>query len=174
MGLSFALEFAAMMRALALLLLAAACGTAQPGGMSGPTLNNSFNQEDAPGIQSNAILARDARTNHAVVQHVLISWKDLAESYEGRMDPRAMRRSRAEADDLAVSVLEQAQDGEDFEHLMAEYSEDLASADSGGIYDVTPDAGLVFEFKRLGLRLDVEEIGLVKTVFGWHVIKRVR
>ena len=57
--------------------------------------------------------------------------------------------------------------------LFAELSEDEGSAKSGMAYPVTPDAGLVEPFKNLSLRLDVNEVGVVKTDFGVHIIQRV-
>ena len=57
--------------------------------------------------------------------------------------------------------------------LMKEYSEDPGSKDNARVYDVTPDAPMVEPFKNLSLRLKVGEAGLVKSPFGWHVIKRV-
>ena len=57
--------------------------------------------------------------------------------------------------------------------LMAELSEDPGSAKSGQSYDVTPDAGLVEPFKNLSLRLNKDEVGVVKTQFGIHIIQRV-
>jgi parvulin-like peptidyl-prolyl isomerase len=53
------------------------------------------------------------------------------------------------------------------------HSEDPGSADSGEAYDVAPDAQLVIEFRQLGLRLDVNEVGVVESDFGYHIIKRV-
>lgn len=159
-----------MSRRLALAVaLAAACG---PGSPEGPNINNrmSSNQaEDAPPLQSNDILAREARTNRAMVKHILVGWKDVE---AGAKDGRAKSRTRAEADALAQSLLDRVRKGEAIEPLMSEFSEDPGSAD-GDPYEVTPGASLVFEFKRLGLRLDVGEAGLVLSRYGWHVIKRV-
>src|SRR3569623_1717697 len=56
---------------------------------------------------------------------------------------------------------------------MKEYSEDPGSKDSGRAYDVTADAPMVEPFKKLSLRLKENEIGVVKTPFGYHVIKRM-
>ena len=148
--------------------LLAGCGPGSPGG---PSINNRMNQEPAPeepAIQSNDILARDAVTNRSKVQHILVSWASLRGEEEG-----AGGRSRAEADALAEKLLARVRAGEPMEPLMAEFSEDPGSADTGEAYEVTPDAGLVFEFKRLGLRLEVGEAGLVMSKFGWHVMKRV-
>jgi peptidyl-prolyl cis-trans isomerase D len=142
------------------------------GSPGGPSMNNrmSDGQEVAsgPAIQSNDILAREAQANRTMVKHVLIGWKDLDDP-----DPRAARRTRAEADALAQSILERVRKGEEIEALMAEYSEDPGSAESGQSYEVTPSAGLVFEFTRLGLRLKPGEAGMVLTRFGWHVMQRV-
>ena len=54
-----------------------------------------------------------------------------------------------------------------------ELSEDPGSAKSGESYEATPTAGLVPPFKNLSLRLNKGEVGVVKTQFGVHIIKRV-
>jgi peptidyl-prolyl cis-trans isomerase D len=152
-----------------LCLVLLACGPGVPGG---PTMNNRVNPEPqatGPAIQSNDILTRDARANQARVKHVLISWKDK-DPEEGTP---AASRTRAQADELAVSVLERVRAGDPIEGLMAAHSDDPGSARTGEAYEVTPSAGLVFEFKRLSLRLDVGEAGLVLSDFGWHVIQRI-
>ena len=154
---------------LAALLLAAACGPGNPGG---PSMNNRISSEQpAPDIQSNDILSRDAQANRTQVKHILIGWRDLAKDRD--IDARARTRTRQQADQLAESLLERVRKGEPIEPLMSEFSEDGGSADTGEAYEVTPNATLVFEFKRLGLRLKPGEAGLVLTQFGWHVIKRV-
>ena len=50
----------------------------------------------------------------------------------------------------------------------------VSSILSGEGYDVTPDAGLVPPFKNLSLRLNVGEVGVVRTDFGIHIIQRVQ
>lgn len=148
-----------------------ACGPGVPGG---PTMSGRMTSDPAPtgpAIQSNDVLAREAQANRTMVQHILIGWQGRRDA--DQQDPRANARSREEADALAVSILERVRAGEAMEALMAEYSEDPGSARSGQAYEVTPSASLVFEFKRLGLRLKVGEAGLVLSDYGWHVMKRV-
>jgi hypothetical protein len=154
-------------------LLLGACGSTA--GMSGPTLSGKLqdSSDEAPALQSNDILAREAQTKKALVKHILVSFRELARNYDGPMDPRGAARSRAEADALAQELLGRVRAGEDMDALMAKYSEDKGSAESGRAYDVSADAKLVFEFKRLSLRLGVGEAGLVLSTYGWHVIKRV-
>ena len=127
----------------------------------------------APGPQSNDILAREPVANHAEVKHILISWRDLGAPRGGSIDPRAEARSREDAEALIQELSARIAKGEPFEALMAEYSEDGGSARTGESFDVTPDAPLVLDFKRLSLRLEVGEIGVVLTDFGLHIIKRV-
>jgi peptidylprolyl isomerase/peptidyl-prolyl cis-trans isomerase D len=155
-----------------LAFLLVACG---PGIQGGPTMNNHVAQaeDDAPEIQSNDILARDAVTKTSKVKHILISWKDLAANFGGHQDPRAGKRTRAEADELATKLLARVRAGEAIEPLMIEFSEDQGSNQTGDAYDVSAEAQLVFEFRRMGLRLNVGETGLVLTQFGWHIMKRV-
>jgi hypothetical protein len=162
------------MRSLLLALVLAACGTSTSG-MSGPTLSGKLqdSSDEAPAIQSNDILARDPVTKSSVVKHILIGWRDLASQYPAGLDKRAQARSRTEADALASQLLARVRGGENLEALMAEFSEDVGSAKTGRSYTVTPDEKLVFEFKRLSLRLNVGEAGLVQTSYGWHIVKRL-
>ena len=123
-------------------------------------------------LESIAILSRPAGTETVTVQHVLIGWKDVPAGKQRPLDPRAQTRDKAAADVLAQEVLAKVNGGADMVALMKEYSEDPGSKD-GKPYDVGPTTSFVQPFKDLALRLQVNEAGLVKTVFGWHVIKRV-
>ncbi|MBK7073168.1 MAG: peptidylprolyl isomerase [Myxococcales bacterium] len=125
-------------------------------------------------LESAEILARPAGTETVMVKHVLIGWKDVPMAKQRPVDPRAQNRVKADADKLAQEVLAKAKaEGADMAALMKEYSEDPGSKDSGKAYDVGPTTGFVQPFKDLALRLKMNEAGLVKTAFGWHVIKRV-
>ncbi|MEO7731284.1 MAG: peptidylprolyl isomerase [Kofleriaceae bacterium] len=128
-----------------------------------------------PGVSpvvSSTILAREPIANTASVKHILISWKDLGDAFQGRIDPRAAKRTKAEAEALVRSLLKQLQDGADFDTVMKANSEDLGSANSGRPFTVTPDAQLVIEFRQLSTRLQVGEVGVVQSDFGFHIIKR--
>ncbi len=124
-------------------------------------------------LESADILARPAQTDPRQVQHILIGWKDAPMAKKRPPDPRAAARTKEDADKLAVELLAKVRGGADMAKLMKEHSEDPGSKDTGRAYDVTPAAGLVPPFKNLSMRLEVGEAGLVKTDFGWHVIKRI-
>lgn len=132
-------------------VLALACGSGSPDGST--TAGKTAPEEPAgPDAASAEIMARDADTNHAVVKHIVVPVEQKA---------------------LALDLLRRVRAGEAIEPLMKQHSKDPGSADSGESYDVRPDSELVFEFKRMGLRLRVGEVGLVESNFGWHVMKRI-
>lgn len=117
---------------------------------------------------STAILNRTPETAHAMVKHILLGWTEVHAD-----DPRGKSRDRATLAKLVETTVAKLNKGDPIEPLMAELSEDPGSAASGRPYEVTPDAGLVAPFKDLSLRLKIGEIGVVKTEFGIHIIKRV-
>ncbi len=125
----------------------------------------------AEDLDSHAILDRKDTAPEVSVKHVLIGWKDLAAAYRGHMDPRAEARTNADAAKFAREILARSEK-EDFNKLVEEYSED-PGAKSGEPYVVAADTQFVPEFKQLALRLMLNEVGIVKTNYGYHVIKRI-
>jgi len=171
--------------AVALALLAAtACqksdsgGTSGSGSGSGPGSAGSGSGSGvaaAPAIDldSKDILARPAGTGEVWVKHVLIAWKDLAKVLGKRIDKRALDRSNADAAKLATEVLGKLKaDPKQIDALMDQYSEDPGRA-TGDPYPVKADTKFVEEFKKLALRLNENEAGIVKSQFGYHVMLRV-
>lgn len=163
-----------MLRAVVLAVCIAACG---PGMKGGPGMNNSMNGPGATpqtsDVVSADILAREPLTNMAHVKHILIGWKDLADTYGGHLDPRAEKRTKADAETTVREILAKLKGGADFDAVMKSDSEDPGSALNAHIYDVSPDAPLVIEFRLMGMRLHPGEIGVVQSDFGFHIVKRV-
>jgi hypothetical protein len=124
-------------------------------------------------VLSAEVLAREPVANTATVKHILISWNDLGDAFGGNIDPRAAKRSKADAEATVRSLLKQIQAGGDFDEIMKANSEDLGSARSGRAFTVTPDAQLVIEFRQLSLRLQPGEVGVCQSDFGFHIIKRI-
>jgi peptidyl-prolyl cis-trans isomerase D len=158
--------------ALGLAAAGTACG---PTGMSGPSMNNKMS---APAVatetvESTEILDREPRANATKVKHILISWKDKAAAFAGGGDPRGLERTRRDAERDVRNLVKQLAAGADFDALMTLHSEDRGSAETAEAYEVRPDSQLVIEFRQLGLRLDVNEVGVVETDFGFHIMKRI-
>jgi len=159
-----------MLRAFLVVLLFASCS----GAKGGPSMNNSMNSANDPTPQtsdviSSDILAREPLANSAMVKHILIGWNDGSDTPK---DERAKKRSKKDAEDLVKSLMTQLKGGADFDAMMKQYSEDPGSAGSARAYSVAPDAQLVIEFKQLGLRLKLGEVGVVQSDYGFHIMKR--
>jgi len=129
--------------------------------------------EPAKDLDSKDVLARTETSPEVYVKHVLIGWKDLEQAYRGHLDPRAAKRTNAEAATLAEGIAAKLKANPDtIDALVQESSEDPGSL-GGDPYTVKADSPFVPEFKNLALRLKEKEVGIVKTNFGYHVMERV-
>jgi parvulin-like peptidyl-prolyl cis-trans isomerase-like protein/caspase domain-containing protein len=123
-------------------------------------------------IDSKDILSRREAFPEVQVKHVLLAWSGMALP-RGKLDPRAAKRSNAETAALAKDIAAKLKANPDaIDDLVKQYSEDPVSA-MGDPYTVKPSSKFVPEFINLSLRLKEKEVGIVKTVFGYHVIERV-
>jgi len=162
------------MKVIPLILLSLlACGTHKPGGMTGPTLNNKIKEAPRHPLESNGILERSEKTGEAVVKHILIGWRDLENAYDDDIDPRAMKRSVDDAVALVNKLLGKLKSGTVFEALMIDHSEDPGSARTGKAYRVFSEAPFEKRFIELALRLEPGEWGVVRSRYGFHIVKRV-
>ena len=121
---------------------------------------------------------RKGEPDVVVVQHVLISFK-------GRIQGKKIERTKKEAQALAEELLARAQQGENFDALVKEYTDDRHP----GIYKMsnagepTPPDGysrdkMAVRFGDVAFSLRVGEVGLAKfsstfSPYGWHLIKRL-
>jgi parvulin-like peptidyl-prolyl isomerase len=119
-------------------------------------------------LESTDIMNRAPVTQHAKVKHILLGWTEVHAE-----DDRGKHRDRRSLEKIVKTTVAKLKKGAKIEPLMKTLSEDPGSAKSGESYDVTPDAGLVAPFLRLSLRLNVNEVGVVKTEYGIHIIQRV-
>lgn len=138
---------------------------------------------EEPAVQETAELKESAEfqePDHLTVQHILIS-------FQGAPRMTDVTRTLEEAQELAKEILKRAQEGEDFDALVKEYTDDQHP----GIYmmsniDVTPDseggeslrARMVTAFGDISFSLRVGEIGMTEfspeaSQYGWHIIKRL-
>jgi peptidyl-prolyl cis-trans isomerase D len=120
-------------------------------------------------LESLAVLKRQPDAIAVKVRHILVGWAEVNAG-----DPRAKARTRAQLDKLVPEILAKLKKGEAFEALMAAHSEDTPElVKKGHIYDVAPDSGLALPFINLSIRLKVGEVGVVRTDFGMHIVKRI-
>lgn len=94
------------------------------------------------------------------VRHILIST-------DSDMDTVQKDEKRKLSEDL----LERIKQGENMSELVKVYSDDAGSKDSGGVYTFKYSEPYVQEFKDWAFNAEVEDIDIVETQFGYHIIK---
>jgi parvulin-like peptidyl-prolyl isomerase len=134
---------------------------------------NGSGSADAIDLDSKDVLAR-APSHRVWVKHVLISWKDLGDAYGGHQDARGAGRTNAEAAALARDIVAKLRaNPAAIDDLAKQSSEDPGSSHTGEPYEVKDASPYVPEFKQLALRLSPNEVAIVRTKFGYHVMLRV-
>lgn len=99
----------------------------------------------------------------AKIRHILISTRDLKSNKKPLKDS-------LEAFAFAQELLGKIQKGEPMAKLASEFSTD-GNAAQGGVYDWTPVNNWVPEFKKFASTHKKGDIGIVKTTFGYHVMR---
>ena len=98
------------------------------------------------------------------VRHILISTLDeKGNDLEGEL--------LEEKKKLAEEILVKIESGEDMDALVDEYSEDPGAESNFGYYDLTENANFVPEFKEWAMNSALDDTGIVKTEFGYHIMK---
>lgn len=110
--------------------------------------------------------------NIARVKHILVLTTD---SNNSPLSDEEVAKKREEAEGL----LKRAKDGEDFDKLVEEYSEDPGSKSQpdgyylGKGFILGSQGSMVSEFEEASLALKVGEVSdIVETTYGFHIIKR--
>lgn len=99
-------------------------------------------------------------------KHILIPTKDMNTNEELSEDKLAEAKARAE------ELLERAQNGEDFDALISQYSQDPGSKTNPDGYVFT-DNEMVIEFQNGVDSIGFGEFTLVESSFGYHIIQRL-
>ncbi len=104
--------------------------------------------------------------NYITAKHILITTVDPASGETKRTDEEAKKE--------AQSILDRINAGEDFDTLMNQYSEDTGLSNNPNGYTFT-EGQMVTEFYDGAKALAEDEVSeLVKSSYGYHIIKRVK
>jgi foldase protein PrsA len=108
-----------------------------------------------------------ANYDNVTVKHVLILTTDEKTGQDLPADKLEEKKK------LADDILSKAKSGTDFESLVKQYSEDPGSKDSGGEYTFGKGK-MVKEFEDWSFSAKEGDMGLVKTKYGYHIIKFIK
>lgn len=90
------------------------------------------------------------------------------------MKPRVSNEQEIAAREKAEDLLKRLKAGESFDLLAGLYSDDLGSAQQGGLLDWAPRGTFVKEFEAAAFKLKDGEISdIVQTPFGYHILQLV-
>jgi hypothetical protein len=133
----------------------------------------------APGCSHESATQPFVPPSHVEVQYLLIG-------FQGTVPGKQITRTQAQADSLAHSILQRAQSGESFDHLVQTYTDDqypgIIEMSNRG---VTPGPGeysrgsVVPGFGDTSFSLRLGAVGITNydartSPYGWFVIKRIR
>ncbi len=148
-----------------LLLLAAGCGGERKAPAPPAAAPSGTASEGAPGISRFDTMGG----REAAAAHILIQYRGCLGAGPG------VTRTRDEAEDLALRAAGLASEpGGDFTELALRWSDDPAAARTGGYLGIIEHGQMDLGFEAVLFRLRPgEACGVVETVYGWHVIKRL-
>lgn len=129
-------------------------------------LNDYYFGEDGVNTPSDEDIQKYYEDNYITAKHILITTVDPASGETKRTDEEAKKE--------AQSILDRINAGEDFDTLMNQYSEDTGLSNNPNGYTFT-EGQMVTEFYDGAKALAEDEVSeLVKSSYGYHIIKRVK
>ena len=129
-------------------------------------LNEYYFGENGVNTPSDEDIQKYYEDNYITAKHILITTVDPASGETKRTDEEAKKE--------AQSILDRINAGEDFDTLMNQYSEDTGLSNNPNGYTFT-EGQMVTEFYDGAKALAEDEVSeLVKSSYGYHIIKRVK
>lgn len=129
-------------------------------------LNDYYFGENGVNTPSDEDIQKYYEDNYITAKHILITTVDPASGETKRTDEEAKKE--------AQSILDRINAGEDFDTLMNQYSEDTGLSNNPNGYTFT-EGQMVTEFYDGAKALAEDEVfELVKSSYGYHIIKRVK
>jgi len=103
------------------------------------------------------------------VKHILIQLNDMSYGF-----PMPLYDEEEEAEKVAFvkELYERIMAGEDYDELMNEYSEDPGLEYQPDGYTISPQTNFIEEFKDAAFDMEIGEVRMVETDFGWHIMKK--
>ena len=112
------------------------------------------------------IVDMQSRPDSLKASHILIGYKDAY----GSQDTISKEAAEAKANELLAQLKAAKNNDELFAEMASQYNTD-ATKDKGGDLDWFTDGAMVPEFNQFVVENPVGTLGVVETIFGYHVVK---
>lgn len=122
--------------------------------------------EDEEAFNLVRIVDMQSRPDSLKASHILIGHKD---SY-GSQDTISKEQAKAKAEELLAQLKAVKKNDDLFAEMASTYNTD-ATKDKGGDLDWFTDGQMVYPFNEYVVNNPVGTIGVVETIFGYHVVK---
>lgn len=122
--------------------------------------------EDGEAFNLVRIVDLQSRPDSLKASHILIGYKDAY----GSQDTISKEAAEAKANELLAQLKSAKNNDELFAEMASQYNTD-ATKDKGGDLDWFTDGAMVPEFNQFVVENPVGTLGVVETIFGYHVVK---
>ena len=122
--------------------------------------------EDGEAFNLVRIVDLQSRPDSLKASHILIGYKDAY----GSQDTISKEAAEAKANELLAQLKAAKNNDELFAEMASQYNTD-ATKDKGGDLDWFTDGAMVPEFNQFVVENPVGTLGVVETIFGYHVVK---
>ena len=129
-------------------------------------LNDYYFGENGVNTPSDEDIQKYYEDNYITAKHILITTVDPASGETKRTDEEAKKE--------AQSILDRINAGEDFDTLMNQYSEDTGLSNNPNGYTFTEGQMVTESYDGAKALAEDEVSELVKSSYGYHIIKRVK
>jgi PPIC-type PPIASE domain len=136
--------------------------------VAAPKASKTIKKIDIPNDPSTMhVLKRNMKTGQVHIKNIMIMF--------GKISPRFLNkkvRTVNQASEVVKKVLIEIKNGKNYEDLMKKYSDDPSTAPRGD-FRIVKNKGVSTIIKQLALRLNINEIGVVKGTLGYSIVKRI-
>ncbi|MDI9412489.1 MAG: peptidylprolyl isomerase [Bacillota bacterium] len=132
--------------------------------------NNATEEQFIDQLHWNILIGKLSTSEVEVTEDKLVDWFEQNKQYYDKPFTVEVSHILVEDEDDANAIIDQLENGAEFAELAMEKSVDHGSAARGGYIGEIAKGDTVPEFEEAAFSLPIDEYGLAKSNFGWHIV----